>query len=164
MKEISLTQGKVALVDDEDYDFLMQWKWYARGHGKLFYAVRQTPSIDKFGKYKQKRIKMHHLLFHCPNDKVTDHKDGNGLNNQKDNLREATKQQNACNKSKSQNCSSIYKGVHWSKQANKWIAEIYFNYIKFPLGSFDNEIEAAIAYNNKAIELFGEFAKLNIII
>lgn len=153
MKEIELSQGKVALVDDEVFDYLNQFKWCAVKYRNTFYAVRNF-RID--GKHKNKF--MHGEVM---NGKGIDHRDMNGLNNQKSNLRFCTKSENAMNMRKMENASSIYKGVHFFKQTGKWQAYITINRKRIHLGYFDSEIDAAKSYNEKAIELFCEFANLN---
>ena len=98
------------------------------------------------------------------NGKGIDHRDMNGLNNQRSNLRFCTLSQNAMNRRKRENTSSIYKGVYFNNQrGKKWKAQIRINGKQIHLGLFDFEVDAARAYNMKAIELFCEFANLNII-
>ena len=162
MAEIPLTQGMVTIVDEEDLDFLNQWKWCVsredKGEeNKIYYAVRgwrQGP--------KQKRICLHQLLIDVPRGKEIDHKDGDGLNNRRSNLRICNHQQNICNQRKQANASSIYKGVSWHKRNEKWEAYIGIGKKKY-LGNFQDEEQAALAYNQAAIINFGEFARLNII-
>lgn len=154
MKEIQLTQGQVALVDDEDFESLNQFKWCAHKHGNTFYAVR---SIYANGKQS---IYMHGAIM---GGKGVDHIDGCGLNNQKSNLRLCTQSQNNMNRNKQGNTSSVYKGVYFSKRDKKWMARIKINRKFIYLGLYNTEVEAAKAYNTKAIELFCEFANLNII-
>ena len=153
MKEIKLTQGKVALVDDDDFEALSQFKWYANKIGKTFYVVRKSKDDGKW-----KTIYMHNEIM-C--GKGIDHMDGNGLNNQRSNLRFCTHQENMMNQRKQGNRSSIYKGVSFFKRDNNWEAYININRKRIRLGNFDSEVESAKAYNDKAIELFGEFANLN---
>lgn len=155
MKEIQLSQGKFALVDDEDFDYLNQFKWCTTKYGNTFYAIR---NIKVDGKYKKKF--MHGVVM---NGKGIDHRDMNGLNNQKSNLRFCTKSENAMNMRKMENASSIYKGVHFFRQTGKWQSYITINRKRIHLGYFYSEVEAAKAYNTKAISLFCEFANLNII-
>ena len=114
---------------------------------------------EKFNKWVKKI--MHRLLINTPNGMEIDHIDNNGLNNQKSNLRIVTHHQNIMNKSKRKNGSSIFRGVGWCKAANKWQARISLNKKEHYIGIFKNEKDAAKAYNERAIELFGEYANLN---
>ena len=160
MKEIQLTQGKVALVDDADYEYLNQWKWHANKNGNKFYASRSITVSQG----KQKTISMHRVITKNINPKMhTDHLNGNGLDNRKINLRICTNSQNAMNQSKQINNTSGYKGVSYYKNSinKKWMATIKINNIKIYLGLFTNPKDAAIAYNAAANNFFGEFAKLN---
>lgn len=156
MKEIQLTQGLVALVDDEDYEYLNQWKWHA--HKQTRSGYRAIRAVNK------KIIIMARVIMGLE-DKglLIDHKDRNGLNNQKSNLRLCTKQQNNFNKTPHKTSTSKYLGVCLEKRLKnrKWRATITHNYKQIPLGRFENEQDAAAAYNLKAKELFGEFANLN---
>ena len=143
-----------ALVDDEDFEFLSRFDWWGKksGSGKTWYART---------KVNGKSVTMHQLLV--PNVENVDHKDGHGLNNQKDNLRPASHGQNRQNTFKQRGPNtSIYKGVSWCKSTSKWKVWITLNDRKFYLGSFKSEIAAAKVYNKAAKELFGEFANLNI--
>lgn len=150
---IPLTQGKFALVDAENYDFLAQWHWSY----KCGYAFR-NPKIN--GKYRT--IHMHREIMGMPKIKQIDHIDGNGLNNTKGNLRLVTNSQNQMNsKKRSKKASSEYKGVHFGKREQKWVAQIGFNGKRKCLGYFDSEFEAASAYNEAAVKLHGEYARLN---
>ncbi len=159
MKEIPLTKGLFALVDDEDYEFLNQWKWCAqvRDDGKDASACRHVPSGVE--KPKQKRIYMHRLLLGAIGQKFGDHIDGNGLNNQKRNLRPATNGQNLANSRKYTTNTSGFKGVDWHQK--HWRAAIRVNQKKKFLGHFDDKLAAARAYDLSAISTFGEFAKTN---
>lgn len=157
MKHIPLTQGKFAIVDDEDFDWLSQWKWcFNQG-----YAAR-TQNIGTFnGKEKKIGIQMHRLILGTPNGVETDHHDGDGLNNQRDNLREATSSQNQMNRASKINSTSLFKGVSWSRHKKRWVAQITINKKVTYIGSFRNEVDAAKAYNEAAIIHYGEFARLN---
>jgi len=154
MKEIKLTQGKVALVDDKDYDFLNQWKWHALQSKNSFYAYRS----QRYGRIKR-GIAMHRVIMNISDPHtLCDHKDRDGLNNQRSNLRLATKSQNAMNKKSIGACK--YLGVCWNKQPRKWIAQIKSGNIK-RLGAYNSAEEAARAYDEAAKKYHGEFANLN---
>ena len=157
MKEIKLTQGKFALVDDEDYDFLMQWKWHARKLGKRYYAGRQEKSINR----RRKLVHMHRLIMHTPEGMEVDHQDHNGLNNQKYNLRNCTHKNNS--KNRTSYGKSNYLGVYWYKKYNCWNASLRINGETKNQGYFKTEEEAALAYNEAALKFHGNFANLNII-
>jgi len=153
MKEIKLTQGKVALVDDEDFEYLNQWKWCAIKNCRTFYAIRTGYDPCK------KTIRMHRIILNSPLGILTDHIDHNGLNNQKSNLRICTAAQNGYNKLP----IGKYKGVYYNESDGKMHirAQIMHNYKTYFLGYFNTEEEAARVYDVKAKELFGEFANLN---
>ena len=152
MKEIKLTQGQVALVDDEDYDFLNQWKWYAHKGRKdgLFYAGKRNN-----GDIKQ--IWMHRLIMNTSRGLTVDHIDHNGLNNQKCNLRNCSMSQNKMNVTPIG--LSKFLGVH--PRNDKYVAQIKVNGKKIYIGTFKTEEDAAHAYDNAAKKYFGEFANLN---
>lgn len=153
VKEILLTKGKVALVDDEDH-----LTFNAERLCNTFYAVRQqTIKGYKFN------VRMHRVILNVQDSKQqVDHVDGNGLNNIRSNLRVCTASQNQQNRySKLSNTTSKYKGVCWAKADRVWVAYIKLQYKNLRIGSFNTEIEAAHAYDAKAIELFGEYAHTN---
>lgn len=154
MQTIMLTQGKVALVDDEDYDWLSQWKWCAtRASKNKWYAKRRTKNNDKT---PGQSLYMHRVLVGTEAREV-DHKDGNGLNNQRVNLRPATRMQNGANMRR--RSKRMYHGVTRTQHA--WLARIHVNYRTIHLGSFRTIEQAARAYDAAAKEKFGEFAHLN---
>jgi hypothetical protein len=157
MKEIELTRGFIAFVDDQDFDELNKFKWRVCIYGRNIYAER-TSKRDHNG--KKKNIRMHRQVMRFPKGKVVDHRDHNGLNNQRANLRLCTVQQNALNNVGTP-ATSKFVGVCWNKSCKKWNAYISFNRKSINLGLYLNEEDAAIARNKKAIELFGEFANLN---
>jgi hypothetical protein len=149
---IPLTQGKFAIVDAEDYDRLNQDKWYAGKCKNTYYAGRVEGG---------KTIKMHREIMHAPKGVLVDHINHNGLDNRKRNLRLCTHAQNCYNQQASATGTSKYKGVSWHKSNSKWSARIRCDRKFYNLGEFDNQMEAAMAYDDKAVELFGEFACLN---
>ena len=158
MKEIKLTQGKVTLVDDEDYEWLNSFKWYAGKHRNTFYALRAIPSHH----CRQKTQRMHMLIMgERKIGMIIDHKDGNGLNNQRSNTRFCTIAQNGRNSQPQLGCTSIYKGVCWHIRNNKFISHIIVDRKLKHLGYFNSEIEAAKAYDKAAKFHFKEFAYLN---
>jgi len=156
MKEISLSQGKNTLVDDSDFNWLNQWKWYLSKTNGHEYAIRKTPKNSEGGR---KTILMHRLIMNTPPELETDHRDNNGLNNQRFNLRNCTEQNNRLNRVAVGR--SKYLGVSWGSSGKYINARITHNGVLIHLGSFKTEEEAAIAYDKKAIELFGEYAHLN---
>lgn len=154
MKQINLTRGLFAEVDDADFEFLSSMNWHAVNLGHGFYAVRNARVAGK-----RTLIGMHRMILGFPNTEV-DHIDGNTLNNQRANLRKASKNQNQHNRVKNSNGSSRFKGVSWDK-TGKWRAQIRIDGIRRHLGTFADEESAAKAYDFKAKEVFGEFAKTN---
>lgn len=159
MKKIPLTQGEFAIVDAKDFVWLNEKKWGLAKNGKMFYAVR-TETING----KSKSIYMHRLILNISHREIKiDHKDGNGLNNQRNNIRIATTGQNTANSSSYANSTSKYKGVCWDKRTKKWKVTICKNGKYIHLGRYDDENMAGLAYNKKAIEIHGEFARLNTI-
>ena len=156
MKQIPLMQGKFALVSDEDYEWLSQFKWHAHKHRNTFYAKR---SFSQNGKIKSSY--MHREILNALPNEQTDHRNHNGLHNWRDNLRACTNSENQYNQRPQENCSSAFKGVHWDKYKYKWRSHIRKNGKRYFLGYFVSETEAAKAYDTKAKELFGEFAYLN---
>jgi hypothetical protein len=142
LKEIPLTQGKVALVDDGDYNYLNQFKWCVAHWRNGYYAVR---------KEKSKVVIMHRVIMNAPKNKVIDHIDGNGLNNLKSNLRIVSNRQNLQNRHV--NKTSKYPGVSWYKRLNKWHTQIRIKNKQKDLGYFENERKAAKAYERECREL-----------
>ncbi len=154
MKEIPLTRGLFAMVDDSDFDELSMVLWQA--------------SPDSSGRFRATRkvargsavLHMGRVILGEP-DGVVDHIDGNALNNQRHNLRVVTRLQNSWNRLKSKNGSSRYKGVHYLAKWGTWKAQIKCNGRQYQLGHFKDEETAAAAYRLKAEELYGEFAGLS---
>jgi hypothetical protein len=156
MKKLKLSQGKVALVDDEDYEWLNQWKWFAHKDCNTYYAGRSEKINGS-----RKQIWMHRAIMNTPVGLEVDHIDHNGLNNQRSNLRNCTQSQNHMNQSNMG--KSKYKGVSFfTKKKYKQVrANICVCGSPIYLGSFLTEEEAALAYNEAAKKYFGEFALLN---
>ena len=157
-KSISLTRGKSTIVDDGDFEWLNQFKWYAVKAGKTFYAVRAV----RVG-LKQKKVFMHRFILGLDfgDQRQGDHINMDGLDNRRSNLRIATHAQNQRNGRKQANNKSGYKGVSWSNERGKWYAKIKVNGKKKHLGYFDDPEEAGRAYDYAARELHGEFANTN---
>ncbi len=161
MKRILLTRGKFALVDDEDYDWLNQWKWCAAKQGRRYYATRNTPYVDR-RQGKPPSIFMHRLIMNTPDGKEVDHKNHNAIDNRKINLRICTRSENMANVRPGVNSASRYKGVSRTGRQNQtWRSRIMYHRKTIYLGFYFTEIEAAKAYDVKAKELFGEFAYTN---
>ena len=153
MKTINLISGKVALVDDADYERVSRHKWYSDKKARTEYAQ---------GKMKgNKTIRMHRLILDVPRGTEVDHINGDGLDNRRSNLRLCSRAENTRNRRKIKGTSSKFKGVYWYKNAKKWSASIMSNDKTIYLGFFTDENLAAKAYDKKAKELFGKFAKLN---
>lgn len=159
-RRIPLSQGQYAIVDPEDYERLSKYKWHVKKEPRTFYAIRSEPY--KKGR-RRKNITMHRVILPVPEGLFVDHINHNGLDNRKANLRPATKRQNTCNSRPSRNKKyTKYKGVWWHKDSKKWVATIRHNYKGIHLGYFDDEIEAAKAYDRAARKYQGEYAKINI--
>ena len=159
MREILLTQGKVALVDDADYEWLNQFKWQTSKAKHLFYAIRTIGT-----KPNQKIISMHSVILGTPKGMQTDHINHDGLDNRRSNLRLCTSAENQYNQRiQSRNKSSKFKGVYWNIPAGKWLSRICVNGVRFYLGCFNSEVEAAEAYDNAAKKHFGDFSELNFV-
>lgn len=159
MRKIPLTQGKVALVDDADHEWLNQWKWT---YGRSGYAVR-----GEYNGGNYKTIRMHRVIVSTPFGKFTDHINGDKLNNQRSNLRICDKAQNGYNREKPLTNSSGYKGVQLhnkNKQlAKPWKACMRVRGKYYHLGFFETPEEAAKAWNKAALKQHGEFARLNLV-
>lgn len=168
MKQIKLSNGKIAKIDDKYFEKFSKYKWAFNPPKKgrnTGYVFRHKLKEDIWNSV---HIKMHrYIMFlegHNIENKKIDHKDGNGLNNQVENLRVVTNTENQRNSIKYKNNKSGYKGVHLNKEG-KWVAQIRCGKKQqIYLGSFKNKEDAAKAYNEAAIKYHGEFANLNIII
>ena len=153
MKQIPLSQGKVALVSDHRYEYLNQFNWFASFDGYNWYAERVNG---------ENKIKMHREIMGVTDPMVfIDHKDDNGLNNQDENLRECTNAENQRKRGKAWNNKSGYKGVSFDKKHYRYRAQIRAGGDPIFLGHFENPKDAALAYDNAAKKYHGEFANLN---
>lgn len=161
MRKIKLTQGKWAMVDDEDYGWLSQWRWHAIKTPYTFYVVRNSPKV----KGRQNTIRMHRQILTPKIGQLVDHINHNGLDNRKENLRFCGHSQNQFNKRKWKNTTSKFKGVSWQRAVGKWRgrwkAQIRISYKLIYLGVFINQIEAAQAYDCAAKKYFKNRACTN---
>jgi hypothetical protein len=154
---IELTQGKVAIVDAADYEWLSQWKWYAKLNCGHWYACRKGYD-DKGKRYD---IFMHRVILDAPKGMLADHINGDGLDNSRSNLRLATSTENNHNRRTSRNNRSGFKGVWWSTTYQKWGVSVSFGGKQRNIGYFDDLIKAAFARDVLEVKHHGEFAKLN---
>lgn len=145
MRYIKVSQGYSAVVDNEDYDRLIVYRWYALKTKYKIYAKNEN------------HVLMHRMVLNHESRLDIDHKNGNGLDNRKKNLRICTRSQNNYNQKPRNNRK--YKGVR--QHYNKWVARIRYKGREIHLGSYETEELAARAYDVAAKELAGNFAKLN---
>lgn len=161
MKKIPLTRGQFALVDDDDYAELSGYKWYATKSPNAWYAHRQfrhNTIKNKKGQGKQIYVSMHRQIMKAPKSKNIDHKNGNGLDNRKSNLRFCTHAENMRNQ-KTMSCG--YKGLRKTPDGKKWGVQICVDGVRHNLGLFTSQKAAAKEYDKLAKLLHGEFAALN---
>lgn len=158
MKRIPLTQGQFAIVDDEDFDWLMQWKWHALWGNctQQFMAARSYWIEDK--SYKSL---MHREILGAAKGQCVDHWNRNELDNRRRNLRICSHSQNCCNIKQRSDNTSGFRGVHWYRNRSLWCAIINVNRKGHCLGYFSSKLDAAIAYDRAALKLHGEFARTN---
>lgn len=157
LKTITLANGKVALVDDKDFDRLNRAKWneYKNASG-IHYARRALG-----GPPPRHTEYMHRVVLNAPAGMEVDHINGNGLDNRRANLRLCTHAENGKNKGKSRNSTSKYLGVSWRNDRQCWRAQICSKGRKTSFGSFQDEKEAAKCRDAHALAIFGKFARLN---
>lgn len=156
MKKIKLSQGKVTLVDDEDFEYLNQFKWCAMKGNSTFYVIRHTSQKNEL---KKECLLLHRVIMNAPKGVEVDHIDHNGLNNQKYNLRLCTNSQNHMNRIS--HGKSKYLGVSFHTSRKYIRAVITIKSKHQHIGYFKTEKEAALAYDKAALKYFGEFANLN---
>lgn len=161
MKLIDISTKKhpnvFVMVDDADYADLSQWKWSAEKRRSGFYAIRGIRRSDG----SKSTIRMHTQILRSDDGAEIDHRDGNGLNNQRSNLRTATEAQNQWNTRKTRGKTSRFKGVSWCARFGRWKAFISVNGCHINLGSYSIEEAAAVAYNEAAKAMHGQFAQIN---
>ncbi len=158
MRTILLTQGKVAIVDDEDYGRLSMHKWhvqYIPANG-TYYAMRGVRDGER-----HKSLGMHREILDAPEGTCVDHINHDPLDNRRANLRFCTHAGNMRNRVKHCQSSSRFKGVWLNKPRAKWRAGLKVNGQSVMVGTYGDEIEAAQAYDEAALHYFGEFASLN---
>jgi len=155
MKRIFLTQGKVAIVDDDDYKRVSKYKWYANKDLKNYYAKRWSPMQNG----KRRIIWMHRFIMSAPEEFEVDHINQDTLDNRKDNLRFTTRSQNARNQMLSSANTSGFKGVRFDKNRRKWRAEIYIHSKRLFLGNYETQDAAVVAYRQAAIKHHGVYAR-----
>jgi hypothetical protein len=146
--------GRVALVDDADYELVSQYRWHVWQRERAFYAAA---NVRRPGG-RRTTIKMHNLILGYAG---IDHRNGNGLDNQRANLRPATQSQNVHNMRSYAASSSPFKGVSWDGQRQRWTARIFVGGRKRHLGRFTVEEDAARAYDAAALTAWGSYAWLN---
>ncbi len=154
VREIPVSKGLVTLVDDEDYEWLSQWKWYSADFNGVMYAFRKRRGGGS--------VYMHREITSAPKGMVVDHLDWDGLNNQKSNLRVVTHAENVTRSRLSRRNTSGYRGVTWLKRDRKWRAQIRDRDGRFKaIGTYSDPAEAARAYDAVAREERGDSAVLN---
>lgn len=147
---IPLTCSKFAKIDDSDYPLVSSYCWQ---YSKL--------KSTEYARATMKSIRMHRLIMGAKPGEEIDHRNGDGLDNRRCNLRFCMRSQNVCNTSKRKDSPNQYKGVHQVRSSRKWIARIQVNGKRLHSMSCQNELQAAFAYDDLARKYFGQFARLN---
>jgi hypothetical protein len=157
-RKIRLTEGKLTIVDPDDYYRLSDFDWLTCGRDDNLYAARVIRSQTG----RLKTILMHRELLNAPDNFLVDHRNTSSLDNRRSNLRLATPSQNSCNcRRDKSNTYSRFRGVSFSKRKKKWFSTIRNQGRKLWLGYFDNDLDAAKAYDEAARKYHGDFARLN---
>lgn len=156
-RRIHLTDGKFAIVDQQDFYWLNSFDWCLKENHGFLYAAR----FNNFCDNPPKILSMHREIMNAPPGILVDHRNCYGLDNRRENIRFATHAQNNCNRRKRKNASSKYTGVIFDKQTGKWRARITANGKMLSLGRSISEIDAAKAYDAAAKKYYGEFARVN---
>jgi hypothetical protein len=163
MKKIPLTQGKVSLVDDDDFEYLNQFNWHMSTYRELNYAKRNVRAGTS-----HKLRPMHREIFEYRGIDLTnlevDHINGDGLDNRRSNLRLATHKENLanCAKRSATRCKNHgFKGITFNPKNAKWVAQIAVNGKHIECGEYNTPSKAANAYDDAAVQYFGKFAKTN---
>jgi len=157
-RKIPLGESRFTIVDPHDFYWLNNFHWCVKQNGPRSYAVRLTNSSNN----RTKILSLHREIMKAPPTLLVDHRNSNGLDNRRANLRLATHSQNQCNKGKSRsNSSSRFIGVYLEKRSSRWVAKIVLHGKRIWLGRFNDELSAAHAYDNAAKKYHGEFARLN---
>ncbi len=159
-KSISLTQGKNAVVDDKDFEWLNSRKWHFDNTG---YASTTLHLGRVNGKKKIQKVLMHRVIAQTPSGLVTDHINGDRLDNRSVNLRICTQGENTRNRRLRKGNDTGYHGVSWWKRDANWSSQITINRRNIRIGYFETKEQAALAYNHFASVYHGEFATLNVI-
>jgi hypothetical protein len=155
-RRIELTQGYHALLDDEDFARVAAYSWHvAKRRGRRYAVANVGRGAAKTTVY------LHRLVLDAPPGVEVDHRDGEGLNNTRANLRACTHTENMCNAQPRRGGSSRYKGVFWCATRGRWLARVKLSGRTRQVGTFTSERAAALAYNAAARALHGEFARLN---
>jgi hypothetical protein len=155
MRKIRLNNGRFAIVDDKDFDSVNRFAWFVVAHGRRCYA-RAKDLTRRRSNGERPIIYMHRLILGYPVGDI-DHKNGDGLDNQRSNLRVCTRSQNMQNQTTRATSKSGFRGVTWNKTARKWVATIGLKGRIVYLGCFESKEEASLIYENAAQEHFGEF-------